>query len=375
MTTRHLIASPRAHRATVPLLAMMALAGACTTDAPAELETGAALGTQLGLDAQYMRSMSGATNTDGTTSHVVDLADPGQYRFVINRLAAAGKTPASEPQLFERIEAFRVKALARAQAGRTTSAVPINRCGAFILPGAQEQVGTTLHFTNTRPEVSCFGGGMLYVYADITTYLGIGPQNILVASAAAEDLDGGIEFPPLGIDATLPIARGRLNRSDSLMIAFDEFFEELMLFSSSATSLQVAASIVVDAPSEDPESLPFSTRGKVSVVPTTGNDTCSIKSFDPADSKLLLRKKLSGGFCTTSLARPGAEKANEGTVAFEAAGSFAHTGSGGTSECDDTTLRTEPLAVAITIRGTAVCGDDAVPFSASHTLNDEPTEP
>ncbi len=372
MITRHLIASPRAHRATVPLLAAMALSGACTTDAPAEREAGAAL--QLGLDAQYMASLTGATDSDGMTTHAVDRADPGQYRFVINRLAAAGKTAASAPALFERIEAIRVKALARAQTGRITSAVPITRCGGFVLPGEQQQVGTTLHFTNTHPEVSCFGG-MPYVYADVTTYLGIGPQNILISSAAAEDLEGGIDFPPVRIDTVLPIARGRLNRTDSLLIAFDELFEELTLFSSSTTGLQVAANIVVDAPSADPEALPFSTRGTVSVVPTTGTGTCSIKSLDLADSQLLLRKKLTGGFCTTSLARSGTEKANDGTVAFEPAGSFAHTGGGGTAECDDTALRTEPLAVSFTIRGTAVCGDDTVPFSASHTSSDEPTEP
>jgi hypothetical protein len=375
------MALPHANRATCMLLAAVAASGACTTDAPALSEpadrglseTGAALRTQLGIDSQYMRRVTGVTDADGMSTHAVDLADPGQYQFVVNRLAAAGKTPASSLHLFERLEAARTQALARARTG-TVRIASVAGCVGFVLPGVQRRTGSSLRFINTHPEVSCFGG-VPYVYADITTYLSnvAGTQNIIVASAAAEDLSGGINFPPVRIDPTLPIARGKLNRTESLLIAFDDLGNELIQFTSISTSLQVTANIAVEDPVASPESLPFPTRGTVSVLPGTG--TCAIKTLDIADSRLRLVKQTRGGFCATGLTRSPTDEPNHGTVAFEAAITFAHAGGGDATECDETALRTEPLTPAFTVRGTAACGPDTVPFFASHTTGDDPTLP
>ncbi len=226
----------------VALFAVAALSGCTTTAEPeAKISTvGQSLALQMATDSQYMmRTLESKTKVETLhPSAAVDLADPAQYRFVMNRLAAAGKTVANSPELFGRIQKSKDKALARAaliaKGGPVTNAVSTDWCRNFITLGRENKITATnqIEFKTTHPTVTCVNGAE-YVYADISTYDSnvAGTENKLIQSAAGEDYSGGTDFTAVQTTPKLPAVLGRINRTDSLVIAYDANGTEQMTFS------------------------------------------------------------------------------------------------------------------------------------------------
>jgi len=210
------------------------LVGACTTSQEVEptlATTDQAVAQQLSADSQYMmRVVAGKTTPGDMTS--VDLSDEGQYRFVINRLAAAGKTTENSPNLFDRVQKQKDKAVALKKNATTSSTVTTNAtltwCAQFVILGNETKpTSATIGFPGTHPDVSCLGGAS-YVYADVVTYNAneLGTEAFVVGSAAGEDYSGGTNFAAVKINPSLPAVLGRVNRTDSLVIAFDDLGNE-----------------------------------------------------------------------------------------------------------------------------------------------------
>jgi hypothetical protein len=195
---------------------------------------------------KQLEASAGATRD----SRRIDLADPGQYRFVMNRLRAAGKTAENSPYLFERIQHGKETALARAKAGAAASTTSqADWCDSVIVFDNPVSSGSVTTFPRTQPIVSC-GGGASYVYADIATYNSntSGTENLLVDFAAGEDFSGGTNYDDVEINPALPSDPARVNRTDSLVIADNAAGGSQITFNSEATSAAVTASIVLDHP-------------------------------------------------------------------------------------------------------------------------------
>ncbi len=227
------------------LFTAAALSG-CTTAAEPEAKistVGQSLAMQMGTDSQYMMQKLDLKSATLFPSAKIDLADPAQQRFVMNRLAAAGKTAENSPELFDRIQKSTQKALARAaqisKGGAVTNAEATDWCRNFINLGSEVKINsTTTQFKTTYPNVTCVNGAV-YVYADVSTYNSnlAGTENILVQSAAGEDYSGGTNFTAVKTQPMLPAVLGRLNKTDSLIIAYDEAGTEQMTYSMVQTAM------------------------------------------------------------------------------------------------------------------------------------------
>jgi hypothetical protein len=215
-----------------PFLMAGVLVGACMTTEPEILPSLAtsdqAIAQQMSVDSQYMtKQFQAKDKTNGVGDMLsVDLSDPAQHRFVMNRLAAAGKTDENSPELFERIKKSRDKAITRKNS--TTSAELVTNatgifCAQFVILGNETKpTTTTIRFPGTHPDVSCVGGAS-YLYSDVTTYNSnpLDTENFVVASAAGEQYDAGTAFNAVQISPSLPAQLGRTNKTDSLLIAYD----------------------------------------------------------------------------------------------------------------------------------------------------------
>jgi hypothetical protein len=222
-----------------PFLMAGVMVGACTMSedvAPTLATTDQAVAQQLSTDGAYMMKVFEAKvkATGKIDSSSIDLSDPGQYRFVMNRLAAAGKTKLNSPQLFERLDRQKEKAIALKSSGTTSASLTaVNWCAQFVIIGEEAKpTTTTMKFAATRADVSCLGGAT-YVYTDVTTYNSndADTENFVVASAAGEDYTGGTHFNAVQINPVLPASLGRVNKTDSLVIAYDEFGNEQVAYS------------------------------------------------------------------------------------------------------------------------------------------------
>ncbi|MBC7976812.1 MAG: hypothetical protein H7138_17695 [Myxococcales bacterium] len=264
----------KTHLLALPCFAAAALGG-CTTDAQeASISTiGQSLSVSMSADSQYMAKKL-TTKTGESSTIGIDLADPAQYRFVMNRLAAAGKNVENSPYLFERISANKAKAMQRASlaGGAATNVVqPTGWCANLILLGSEKRVSSTIKFEATRPNVSC-SGGAAYVYVDVTTYNAnrSGTENILVESAAGEDYTGGTNFTAVAITPVLPAQLGRINKTDSLLIAYDDLGNEQMTFSAVTSGiLPLPGSIQLQHPTLHPQ---VSNGGVVQMCQLRGTD-------------------------------------------------------------------------------------------------------
>jgi len=214
-------------------LVIAVVAGGCTMQEPLNATIDQSFAQQLSTDSRYMGKLVEKANSDGTGSIQIDLADPAQYRFVMNRLRAAGKTAENSPHLFERIQVMKNKALARANArGTNSAAAPTDWCASVLLLGKEVRSGTSITFEDAHAVVSCVGGAA-YVYNDITASSSNldDTENILVANAAGEDYSGGTAFDTVSISPVFNAVAGRVNKTDSFLIADDDFGNEQMTFS------------------------------------------------------------------------------------------------------------------------------------------------
>lgn len=224
------------------LVSVAALAGGCDTEPAITVTPGdPAMYRQMAVDSAYMMKAFQVNAGDAESSHQIDLADPGQYRFVMNRLAAAGKTSKNSPHLFERLDQLKLQAIERAKGG-VVNATSTDWCTSFIQMGAQSKSGTQTKFANTAPFVSCLNGAS-YVYADVSSANATlsGSENFVVASAAGEDFSGGTNFGAVKISPAMPLGPGRVNKTDSLVIADDDLGNEQVTYNVTQTSLDVIA--------------------------------------------------------------------------------------------------------------------------------------
>jgi hypothetical protein len=157
----------------------------------------------------------------------IDLADPAQHRFVMNRLAAAGKTADNSPYLFERLQASTDKALARGKNGTASVDAATAFCAHFVHLGTEVKDTTNIKFDGAAPTVSCMDGAA-YVYTDITTFNAnrAGTESFLVGAASGEDYSGATDFAAVEISPLVPGVRGRVNRTESLVMAYDALGNE-----------------------------------------------------------------------------------------------------------------------------------------------------
>jgi hypothetical protein len=239
----------------VLLFATAALPGCAVEEEVSVSTVDQSLAQQMSADSRHMMGLLGGKSGALRESVSIDLADPVQHRFVMNRLAAAGKTTDNSPELFEQIHRSATAARARAAVGATTTATATDWCRNFIFLGSEvKTTATTIQFRTTRPYVTCVGRPA-YVYADITTYNSnqAGTENFVVQSAAGEDYTGGASFSAVAISPTLPATLGRVNRTDSLVISVDTLGREQITYNAVQSAIApVPGTITLTHPVHSP---------------------------------------------------------------------------------------------------------------------------
>ncbi|MCX4247676.1 Hint domain-containing protein [Paraliomyxa miuraensis] len=174
------------------LIAMPLLA--CDVESPDALDVAALEHDQPAIDelvddAQYMREIF--VEGEGRKAMPLDLADERQYRFIVNRLRAAGLSPATAPEAFDRLEKARFRAM--------NDLVPRSgndRCDMFVTD--EDAPEGTL---STIGRSSCVDGSD-YSFVQVCHYDDFGN---LLDCTFEEEFGGGIEadvftetFTPMG---------------------------------------------------------------------------------------------------------------------------------------------------------------------------------
>jgi len=221
--------------------------GGCASEEVSLAMTDQSIAQQMSVDSQYMMTTFASKTGTGITAQV-NLADPAQHRFVMTRLAAAGKTAENSPELFGRIQKQKDRMVALSpKGGATTSATSVGAitnatiapwCAGVLMLGNEVRSGAAMTFPGTHANVSCKGGAV-YVYTDITTYNAnrAGTENFVVASTAGEDYSGGTAFDAVQINPALPAVVGRVNKTDSLLIAYDALGNEQITYTAVASNV------------------------------------------------------------------------------------------------------------------------------------------
>ena len=156
----------------------------------------------------------------------LDLNDPVQYRFVMNRLKAAGLTSLTAPRLFSKLTELksRLPLPARPMAGKVTAQQTTPEqpwCGHMIPLGTSGSDAAALRFEGTGL-TSCFAGSD-YGFVDFNAYSTNSNQSVfeLLASESREEYAGKVlETAPVN----LALARSREQELfvDSVAMAFNE---------------------------------------------------------------------------------------------------------------------------------------------------------
>jgi hypothetical protein len=156
----------------------------------------------------------------------LDLNDPVQYRFVMNRLKASGLSALNAPRLFARLAELKTRQPlpVRPMAGKATAQqTPPERpwCGHMIPLGTSGSDAAALRFEGTGL-TSCFGGSD-YGFVDFNAYSTNSDQSVfeLLASESQEEYAGKVlETAPVN----LALARSREQELfvDSVAMAFNE---------------------------------------------------------------------------------------------------------------------------------------------------------
>ncbi|WP_338871383.1 Hint domain-containing protein [Myxococcus stipitatus] len=149
----------------------------------------------------------------------LNLADDGDWNFLVGRLTSAGKDEKNAPELFNRLGFMRQRALGRAGQSATPADEPA-WCNHFLkyknppLPSN----GYTTYFPVV--EVACKDGAD-YVYADLFNYDEDenGANSVLVSSASGEEYGNGRAFDDVEAVATIATGKGRVLRMESLVMA------------------------------------------------------------------------------------------------------------------------------------------------------------
>src|SRR5690242_11973393 len=180
----------------------------------------------------------------------LDLSEDAQYRFVKNRLQAAGSTPDNSPRLFHKLEKLRKEKKAgipgkksREDALTSTNAEESegnSRCGHLLPLTDVESSDSTVAKFQATGLVTCFNGSD-YTYADVTAFA-TNPEHTrfrVLGTQSLEEYAGAvIETPPL--DLGLTVDSGEMLFVDSVAMAFSETTGESHLSYTVAESSVVA---------------------------------------------------------------------------------------------------------------------------------------
>ena len=179
-----------------------------------------------GRYAQWRKSVHAQSfKNSPNASMPVDLGDPVQYRFVMNRLQSAGLSTVTAPRLFVRLANLRARARPLAEPAKVgalqTSTPEQPWCGHMIPLGASGSDASLARFEGTGL-TSCFNGSD-YGYVDVNAFSTNSTQNVftLIASESHEEYAGKVlETAPLH----LALARSHEEELfvDSLAMAFNE---------------------------------------------------------------------------------------------------------------------------------------------------------
>jgi hypothetical protein len=162
----------------------------------------------------------------------LDLADDTQYRFVKNRLLAAGSTPENSPQLFRKLETLRKEKKTgtpgpkarkdRLTASATGEAPENSRCGHLLPLADVASPDNTVAKFQASGLVTCFNGSD-YAYADVTAFAANRERTqfrVLGSESLEEYASAVLETPPLPL--SLKVGPEEELFVDSVAIAFDE---------------------------------------------------------------------------------------------------------------------------------------------------------
>lgn len=197
----------------------------------------------LASDARYMGQRFKEQVVQGEAEHVrIDLADPAQHRFVMNRLRASGKTARNAPELFERLRQVKLRHeawAARAQHGEAESPAALTAnnwgCDHYMLLSGSTSSGTQSYVSG--PVGTCLNGAS-YVYLDVqASHSDPAETNVVyLASNAGEEYAAGTAFDSVYVTPQTPSLPGRLYIADSMMIAMNESTgEEVITYSRGTT--------------------------------------------------------------------------------------------------------------------------------------------
>jgi hypothetical protein len=224
------------------------------------------------LYARWQRSLHSQGLKTGTNQQMpLVLSDELQYRFVLNRLEAAGLTALNAPRLFKHLAELHVR---KAPPERPLTAPGQTRAAGESGPEASEEVwcghmipiggagsdAKQARFQGTAL-TSCFGGAD-YAYVDLNAFVTDSHQQVFepLDSAYNEEYAGKVlETAPVTV--SLPREDGKQLLADSLAMAFNETTgqEQLTYVSVAATpaSMAMDGDILVEHPRELLNEIPW----------------------------------------------------------------------------------------------------------------------
>ncbi|HZH13315.1 MAG TPA: Hint domain-containing protein [Archangium sp.] len=170
---------------------------------------------------------------DGQGSQMeIDLGDDAQYRFVTNRLQAAGSTPENSPQLFRKLEKLHKdkksgtpgpKARKDRITSATTGGAEANSWCGHLLPLTEvASSNSTVARFHVSGLVTCFDGSD-YSYTDVTAYASNRERTefrVLGTESIEEYASSVLETPLLPLALTVNPDEQLI--ADSMSMAFDE---------------------------------------------------------------------------------------------------------------------------------------------------------
>jgi hypothetical protein len=212
--------SPTPSQAFSGVVLLASLLGGCTQELPRPEMTEQDRAT-MSADSLYMARLHAQwSETHKTAGMPIDMADDTQYRFLMNRVRAAGNTAQNSPRLFERLSQQRTQALKH----RNQKAAALEEkewCG-HSLPLQEVTESTKQSRFFASGFITCFDGAD-YSYVDVNAY-STTPQYsefALLNSTAREEYGAkALETEPM--DLSMSPGIDRVLYVDSVAMAYDE---------------------------------------------------------------------------------------------------------------------------------------------------------
>ena len=318
-------------------------------------------------DSQYMGRVFAAQKNGGENGFIhIDMADESQYRFVLTRLNAAGKTDVNAPYLFRRLEGARQRALQRKANPQGSGASLTSTswgCVHYVtlMPGAAT---TTNRSYKSGPVGTCEGGAN-YMYVDVLFNNSnlTGGDRVVVASNAGEEYSGGTNFAEVQVRPSMPLSSIRQSDVDSMMIAMnDTTGEEVITFlRAQSGSTFSPAKITLSHPSFAGE-----VKSNISLCQLRGGDDCDYAVVSQQGTTLVPWSTSPIGIAQRRTKSPWTGNSNalfrfHSGVSFDTAHVFLplkfsfDAGMGTSRACTITSLTTDTKAELVRSRGGGAC--------------------